>query len=383
MINTISQNTFPDKSNMSRSFLNFNSSVQNSLILEQREQSPALKQVFLYPYTSQPVSFGYYFAFKELKNLPCPCCGRKMTINKEIEDFVKNMTEATGKDIVTNLEKYKDRLPFTERNVSNILIHLAENNEDSGLKRLLNQKFTKIKHKLEEKQKGILKEIADLAEDLTDETYNIIHKDIAAIDLIIKEGKNGDPFKRKKLIQGLEKVRDNETNANNKEILENIVKKAENMPTSSTDVNAFIVKYSRRESSEIAHRIIEPSQSTAEHIHPHSNKGSNNPSNYLAECKKCNNDRGNMSYVKWLKIHPEMINNVQKYMDEIIDRIVNGEIKGYDFYPQAVKKAVYEESGHQINLDILKMDEYKMEKLKKTEQSGLVLPSDTPLNRFA
>jgi len=383
MIKADFQNIYPDNYAKNRVFLNLNSTVQNSFNPIQRGQYSVFKQKALFPYISQPVSFGYDFAFKKLKNLPCPCCGRTMTTNEEIINFVNDFAEATGKNLIVGLEKYKDRLPFTERSISNLLIHLAENNETFQLDRLLNQKFTNTKLKLEAKQKEILNEIADLAKNLTGETSKVIQKDIFAIDSIIKDGRNGDPFKRKKLIQGLEVIRDNESDPDNIKILESIVKKAENMPTSSSDVNAFIVKYSRRKPSEIAHRILEPSQSTAEHIHPHSDKGSNSPRNYLAECKKCNNDRGNMSYVAWLKIYPEMIDNSQKYMDEIIKRIISGEIKGFDFYPSAVKKAVYDESGHQINLDISKMNEYLAEKSTKTKLDISKLPSIVQLNTIA
>ncbi|MDD3013294.1 MAG: hypothetical protein PHC34_06275 [Candidatus Gastranaerophilales bacterium] len=383
MINALAQNISPDKSNRNRAYLNFNNTVENSFAIQKNEQNPNFRQKVLFYYIPQPISFKYYFAFKELENLPCPCCGRTMTTNKEIEDFVKNMTIAKGKDIAVCLEKYKDRLPDTERNVANILIKSAKKNENLQLDELLKQILKEPKQKLETKQREILKEIADLSKGLTGETYKIIQKDISQIDSIIKKGRNGDPFKRKKLIQGLEKVRDNESNPDNKKILENIVIKAEDIPTSGADAEAFIVKYSRRKPSEIAHRIIEPSQSTAEHIRPHCKEGSNSPANYLAECKKCNNDRGNMSYVDWLKIHPEMIDNSQKYMNEIIHRIIIGEIKGFDYYPQAVKKAIYDESGQQINLDISKMDEHKKEKLSKTKQARLALPSDVQLNVFA
>jgi hypothetical protein len=383
MINAVSLNTFPNDKAKTRVLLNSNTVVQNPFTILPVKQYPVLNQKAFLPYISQPISFGYYFAFKELQNLPCPCCGRIMSTNKEIENFVKNVANATGQDLIAVLERYKDRLPATERNVVNRLVNTAEKFGDFRLDRLLNQILREPKKDLELKQKEILKEIENLSKGLTGETYKVIRKDISSIDSIIKDGKNGDPFKRKKLIQGLEKVRDNEANPDNRKILESIVKKAEDMPTSGSDANAFIVKYSRRKPSEIAHRLIEPSQSTAEHIHPHSKEGKDNASNYLAECKKCNNDRGNMSYVDWLKIYPEMISNSQIYMNEIMKRIITGEIKGFDFYPRAVKKAVCEESERLIDLDVSKMDEYRKKKYKTLQQAGLNQSQNNKLNTVA
>lgn len=311
------------------------------------------------PYASALISFGYDFKLKSEKGLHCPCCGVEMSTNEEIEEFVESLDGATGIKIIEGIEKFEDRFPEVERSVANRLKIEAEKYTNLNLNGLLCKILNEPKRELEQKQKVILNEIKELSQELTGDTCNIIQKDINAIDKIITEGKDGQPFKRKTLIEGMEKVRENETDSQNKLILDKIVEKTMDMPTSSTDANAFIVKYSRRTTPEIAKRLIEPSQATAEHIKPHSKEGHDGADNYLSECKKCNNDRGNMTYVEWLEIHPEMIKNTQLYMDEIINRIINGTIKGFDFYPYAVKKAVYSESGGKIDLDISKFSDYK------------------------
>ena len=330
---------------------------------------------------SQPlISFGAYdFSLKSEKGLTCPCCGVTMSTNEEINSFVNKMTGATGNKIITEIEKYEDRLPEVELSVTNRLKIEAEKYDRLDLNGLLRKIQNEPKKELEKKQKVILNEIKELAENLSDDTYKVIKKDIDAIDKIITEGKNGQPFKRKILIKGMEKVRDRETSPKNIYILEKIVEKTMDMPTSSTDANAFIVKYCRRTTPEIARRLIEPSQATAEHIKPHSKKGHDGAENYLSECKKCNNDRGNISYTEWLKIHPEMIKNTQIYMDEVIEKITNGSLKNFDFYPAAVKKALFEESGGKINLDISKHIEFRkqLKRLRQTDSNNNNQPALT------
>lgn len=332
----------------------------------------------LKPYSAALIPFGYNFLLKSEKGLPCPCCGIIMTTNEEINEFVKDMDGATGSKIIEGIEKYEERLPETERSVSNRLKIEAAKFENLDLNGLLNKINQEPKKELELKQKKILNEMQNLADQLTGDTYNIIQKDVNAINNIITEGKNGKPFKRKTLIQGMEKVRDNETDSNNRLILEKIVEKTLDMPTSSTDADAFIVKYSRRTTPEIARRIIEPSQATAEHIKPHSKNGNDGPDNYLSECKKCNNDRDTMTYVEWLKIHPEMISNTQKYMDEVVNRIIDGRIRGFEFYPRAVKNALYTESGGQIDLDISKFIAYR---IKTKNEKQATVATGTNLNK--
>lgn len=314
------------------------------------------------------VSFGYDFRLKSEEGLPCPCCGNIMSTNKEINRFTNQMSKATGDKIIEGIEKYEDRLPDVERNVTNRLKIAAAKYDNLNLNGLMRKIQNEPKKELERTQKIILNEIKNLSEGLTGNTNKVIQKDINAIDKIIIEGRNGNPFKRKTLIQGMEKVRDNESDPTNKIILEQIVEKAMDLPTSSNDANAFIVKYSRRSSSEIAHRLIEPTQATAEHIHPHSKNGHDGADNYLSECKKCNNDRGNMTYVEWLDIHPEMKENTQIYMNEVIKRMKNGSIKDFDFYPQSVKNAVYSESGGKIDIDISDFIDYRKQKLHERTQ---------------
>ena len=305
------------------------------------------------------VSFGYDFKLKSEENLPCPCCGKTMSTYEEVKQFGKEMTTAKGEEIIKNIEKYEDRLPEVDRTITNLLKIEAENSPDLTINKLLIKIKKEPKSKLEQKQKNDLNDMKDISEQLYGETYNIMQKDLSALEAIIKYGKNGKPFKRKTLLNGINKVISQEQNADNIAILNKIYEKALDMPTSGNDSNAFIVKYSKRSASEIAERIISPSQATAEHVHPRSKNGHDGAANFLSECQKCNNDRKNMSYVDWLKIHPEMKDNAQIYIDEVIKRINSGKIKNFDFYPWAIKKAVYDESGGIINLDISKSEYIK------------------------
>jgi hypothetical protein len=303
---------------------------------------------------TQKVSFGYSFEFKNFKGLPCPCCGKTMTTPDEANAFYRETATASGEKLISGLVKFQDRLPETEQKVLSALIEAAKKHPEQDLQQLLSSiKPEKIQN-LEGRQKKILSEISLLANNLQGSTAKNIKKNIGKINNIILNGRNNEPFKRKTMLKGFSDIKDRETNYKNLLVLEKIMKKAEEMPSSTTDADAFVAKYSRRSSLEIANKLIEPSTATAEHIKPHSEGGADDPQNFLAECKRCNNDRATTSYADWLEIHPEMKQNAQTYMDTIIDRISSGEIKGYDYYPQAVKKAVYIESEHLIDLDISK-----------------------------
>ena len=78
---------------------------------------------------------------------------------------------------------------------------------------------------------------------------------------------------------------------------------------------------------------------TFEHIKPHSKGGPTNLANCIATTAKSNNARGNMPFSKWLKIHPEVIKNIQKYLDGMRGTIIEGKD-----YVETVKKTLNHEA---------------------------------------
>lgn len=74
--------------------------------------------------------------------------------------------------------------------------------------------------------------------------------------------------------------------------------------------------------------------------------------NCLLACKDCNSKKGNIPFGKWLKLHPEIIGNIQKHIDQVVELINTGKIIGYDEYPEAVAKTLKEASRGKINLDV-------------------------------
>ncbi len=148
-------------------------------------------------------------------------------------------------------------------------------------------------------------------------------------------------FKRKTFLEKLEKALDDIPSHRSKAKL---MEMAHEFPQSVSSVESFVVKYSRRRNDEIAMRLLDPSGATIEHIKPqskyklkkkHKNKAKHQPmndihanykvgkddlANYLGQCAKCNNTRGNMSHRTWIDRHqPDMQKNIQKYFDKLIE----------------------------------------------------------------
>ena len=59
-----------------------------------------------------------------------------------------------------------------------------------------------------------------------------------------------------------------------------------------------------------------------------------------------------MSQYRVISFHPEMKENTQKYIDEVIKRINKGEMKGFSFYPEAVARTLYEQSDGKLEVNV-------------------------------
>ncbi len=308
----------------------------------------------------------YCFEFKKLVQLPCPCCGRIMTTREELLSFIENVKTKTGNDLIEELEKYRPRLRGVEAQIVRKIKLLAAKNLDKNLKELFILMYRNSIKQLEKSQQKVIAKVNKLSDGLEGETLKAVKKDIAYVSKLLKKRKNSQIFKRKTFIASFYKLLGEEKSERNKKILELIATKAKKLPTSGNSADAFIVKYHRRSIDEIAQRLLDASLASTEHIMPRSDGGVNDPSNYLVQCKYCNNERSSMSYKDWLKRHPEMRSNLQTYMDKVISYIVEDKIHNHDFYPLVVKSTLLKESDGLLDVRVSRIFNFlKLKYLKK------------------
>ena len=101
---------------------------------------------------------------------------------------------------------------------------------------------------------------------------------------------------------------------------------------------------------------------TFEHIKAKSKKGVNLQRNGIYMCADCNTRRGTTPYKKLFLKSSDFAINVQRQASMIMRYIMRGKLIRYDFYPQEVKKTLFEESGHIFKLDIKKYLQSQIER---------------------
>lgn len=345
---------------------------------EQKSSSDAVSGYFK---AAQLLSFKGYpcskagFLVKRQKNIPCACCGQKMFTSDGIKDFVKEVESQKGKDLSKTLEENMGYFRGIERAVAKFLIKTSSKSPDLGMSELLQKYSPNAKVLMETEQKSVMDRIDEKAKSILGEK-NVVSDCVNEAIKQIDNGTKDNTFLRKpflaNLVETLKQVED-------KELAGQMLDIAVQLPTSKNTLESFIVKYSQKNNFEIARRLAQTGISTAEHIHPDSMGGPDDTSNYMAECAHCNSHRGTTDLEEWMKEYPNMPRSVQRNIDEVTERIINGDLgTKYEDYPTDLQKTVDTETRGIIKLKVKNSEEIEAERKKR----GLPNPAPSPKLAF-
>lgn len=292
-----------------------------------------------FKYNSNPINFGSNFLTR-IDGLICPCCGIRMispdTFNKKLQ---KGVLSGTSQKAVEAISKFEHNLHPTEKKCFDVIKRLSNKSPNSTLQELLEKEGPKHLERLQLRQLKIFDQIdihlKNLQEPFKSQIHNISNEARKTIisEIIADAVQNKLPFKRKLIINAIENLKN--TSPENTE-LQVIYKIALKLPNSTTDIDSFFVKYSRRSSAETGQRLVSKSVSTIEHTLPQSKDGKSNDANYIAECAGCNNSRGNILLNDWISINHKMLKYLRLYMKEIVELINTGRIKDHNDYPEKI-----------------------------------------------
>lgn len=302
--------------------------------------------------TSNNISFTGFicepedFDLKKLYGLDCPCCGKPMPTKRQLQAHVQRIEKKRGQDLQNELSK---ALPFyrpNEEEIANILIETSEDYPRANLQELCAILADLNKGALEAEQKKVIEEVRTEAKNLPPSKRKEVEE---ILDLALSQitgSTNEQHFKKSMLTGKLQGLKAKYKYEDPKEF-NKLIEIANKIPNTYASKNAFFVKYQRKTSKEIAERLFFPATATTEHVKPKSKDGQNNTENYIPMCSDCNFNRGNTSYTDWFKIHPEMPENLQKFIyriDEMIQKEEFREAESYHSYVDDIIETVREET---------------------------------------
>ena len=214
---------------------------------------------------------------KKLRDITCPYRGIKIISPDATRSFEKELARVkTASEAVQLLSKYKKHLLKTERELFAIFQDFSLLNPDGNLQHCLQMIKTNCMSKLKLEEFEVLDDVDVLSRKLSVQTALKLRAKTTKCRQIILSDSSRDTFKRKTFLNSLETIVPNE---NEKEIFSEIKNKALFLPTSESSKNAFVVKYSKRNQTEIVRRLFIASTGSIEHIVPYSEGGLNNIGN--------------------------------------------------------------------------------------------------------
>ena len=301
---------------------------------------------------------------KKLKNITCPYRGIKIISQDATKNFEKELAKIrTAFEAVQLLSKYKNHFLKTESELFSIFHNFVLLNPDDNLQNCLQMIKTNCLTKLKLEEFEVLDDVDILSRKLSTHTALKLRAKTTKCRHIILSDSSRDTFKRKEFLSSLEEIIPNE---NEKEIFSEIKNKALFLPTSESSKNAFVVKYSKRNQTEITRRLFIASTGSIEHIVPYSEGGVNSIGNFLLTCASGNRYRENMSLVNYTKRFPKIPEYCQKYIDDIIEIIHLGGLKGNETYPYKIKEKLAQVSQGRIMISLSK---YKYSKDEAAQAS--------------
>lgn len=344
-----------------------------------KKQSPSqvlsLSSSNLFVQNSCNVSFGANHDMKFLMNqcnrLRCAYTGKIMLDPSEFRAISQKLLKRPNAQSAINLlQKYEAYMDDIESIIFDIFKESSHKNK-RNFQDILKEEAVDAKTRLQEKQINILNKankIIDTMSESVAEQVRLIR------DESLEEVKN-DTFGRKAPLEKIKKVV--ATDDDLKKVIR-VYQIWYKSPASAKDLDAFIVKYSKRTHEQIANRLLSGSVASIEHIIPQSRNGSNGLGNFLLVRAQFNNTRNSMPLSEYIALNEEVDipRHLQNYINDVV-RLTNDKRTPFNqrpFYAIKVIETLEKESGNKVKLkqppihiprDILHQGDIFVEKLNK------------------
>lgn len=299
---------------------------------------------------------------KKLRNITCPYTGIKMVPGSNINRINKRLDSCfSTESVIKELMPYRNFLQPVEKIMFTKFAEYSKLHPDAKLTDCLQEMYEDSLTKLKLEEFVVLDDVDRISLHMSPKNaFALRYKTTRCRQIILADDKE-DTFKRKTLLNSLDEIK---PEPYEKTIFEQMKDRALYLPTSSTSQNAFVVKYANRSHEEIAKRLLRASEATIEHVLPDSKGGKNSIANFLLVSAKGNSLRENISLVKFIKRFPNIPELCQKYIEEIIQAIYNGELKRNETYPYKIQRTLEQESEGKIKLDLSQF-KYSPEEAKR------------------
>lgn len=254
----------------------------DTFIKAKSPESVTFNGAFISPINKFSEKFTKNF-FRKLASEHLPCAyTRVIMVPRTDYDELRELGILTKRGIhaIKYLRKYEESMLPIEKTIFSMLESEAKKHPNLKLQELLKLKYQTAEKILINQQSKVLNKINLMARDLPKEDYKQMRTVINEFydKIFAKDPLPEERFRRQNFINALKA-----TKIKNQEIKNKILTVADTLPSSTSSVNSFIIKYSQpykikyvngkiiketRDSEELGLRLIHPTLASDEHIYP-------------------------------------------------------------------------------------------------------------------
>lgn len=298
------------------------------------------------------ISFGMdphiSFLLNQSKNFKCAYSGMPMISPFEARTIYQKLAKRPNAQSAINfLQQYGKYMHDIESKVFGLFDDSAHKNK-RNFQDILIEEAPAALIRLKEKQKLILTS----TDSIIDKLSNPIAAQIRTIrdEALLKM--EDDTFGRKAPLEAIKKIQ--ATGSELEKVIQ-IYRTWYKLPSSGRDIDAFIVKYSKKSHEDIAKRLISSAIATVEHIKPASCGGEDNLNNFILVSAQFNNERNTMPLWEYIMLNPQIDirKNLQAYMDTAINLVhdKNSNFYNKSWYPESIRNSIRKQTAGSVNLN--------------------------------
>lgn len=314
------------------------------------------------------------FKLSQLEHpLICPDCGAPIMTKPIFAEIKQELDAADESTYLSVVESHKEFLYPQEQKILKNLKAKKAKNPELKITDICAEERQKRLDKLEDKQYKILDKLQEVAEVLPYEDRSKITGLITTSSLVIFERQNNYAFQRSKFIELADALQ-----LKDKEAKKKVMQLARKLPSSMNNEDAWYVKYGgldskkkERTSRQIAEKLLAPTYTNTDHIHPHDLGGYDSVSNFWLMHARCNIIKTNKPFTEWLNEDREnRIQYMKQYLTDTQEAIDSSKDKKfhpkYDNYAAKVALTIKEETNGEVDFTKdFPMPEAKESKNKK------------------
>lgn len=286
----------------------------------------------------------------------CPDCGRPVMTKPIFAAIKGELDQADESSYLNVIENHSEFLYPQERKILNKLESVKAKKPDMTIRDIVAQEREKRLDKLERQQYKVLDKIGELAEVLPYEDRSQVDGLLKTSTTIIFGRESNYAFQRGKFIELA-----NELNMHDEKAKKQVLKLAEKLPSSMNNEDAWYVKYGGVDgkkqpytSRAIAEKLVAPTYTNTDHIHPWNLGGLDATSNFWLMHARCNIIKTDKPFVEWLnedrenrtEYIKEYLTSTQEAINESKDPKMHPK---YDLYAAKIAKTIYYETNGEVD----------------------------------